>query len=163
MVGSQSVFRWDDAIASWKILPSGQTLQPGSVLWLRSTHDGSLALLGNYSDPSNRVATASGSLVPSAGLEVWDLRATLSNTPSTTAWTFDNSIGGWLSWLIPPLGGSVNTAFLGPGAAAFMRTTAGAVLAAPSAALRVRRAPAGGGARGRRVGRDARHQRGLSY
>jgi hypothetical protein len=45
MVGSQSVFRWDDATTSWKMLPPGQTLQPGSVLWVRSTHDGSLALL----------------------------------------------------------------------------------------------------------------------
>ena len=102
VLSSQGIFTWNQPTLTWVPLSPGQ-LPAGTVLWLHAATNAVLAMIGTYAEPTNRTVNTSGGFLPSAGLEVWDVRSAISNLPSAIAWTFDRSVPRWLSWLSSPL------------------------------------------------------------
>ncbi|MCX6925206.1 MAG: hypothetical protein NT154_18635, partial [Verrucomicrobia bacterium] len=130
---------WNSTSQTWTPVGTVEMLVAGTVLWLKSTTNATLAVTGPYAEPTSRTVTATGDFLPSAGLEVWDIKSAISNVPFATAWTFDGSSARWLSWLPPPLElQSDLPAFLAPGQAVFARADAPAQLEVPESALRIR-------------------------
>jgi RHS repeat-associated protein len=134
-----SVFAWDRPELSWTEISAGQTVPAGSILWLYSASNASLAIVGPYNDPTNNFLSASGDFLPGAGLEAWDLSVTLSNFPSATACRYDSAKARWSSRLPAPLEAQPEfSSFLAPGSAMFVQAEAPGQLAAPDSALRIR-------------------------
>jgi RHS repeat-associated protein len=127
------VVHWDDANSAWLPLAPGENLAAGAILWLQAENEAALTLVGMYEDPTNRLVNAIGSFLPSAGFAAWDLRDTLSNNPSATAWAYDSSVAQWLAWLPPPLPAQTKISpLVASGSALFVRAAQQAEFDLPS-------------------------------
>jgi RHS repeat-associated protein len=131
----ETVFWWDPSVASWVSISSAQTLAAGTILWCKAGADAFLTLAGSYEDPVAQTIDSVGRYLPGAGFQVWDLGSTLSNLPSTTAWSYDGSLGRWLAWLTAPLQAESDPSpVVAPGSALFARATMAATLPVPEPA-----------------------------
>jgi RHS repeat-associated protein len=138
ILNSQSIFRWNPP--AWDPVVPDETLAAGTVLWIKSTTNTTLALTGAYNDPTNRPIGVGGAFLSSSGLEALPLlgekagvRADVALsifTASTQLWQFvEPSI---------PLADPGFPEFLAPGEAMFIQADAPAELSVPDAALRIR-------------------------
>ncbi len=137
---ASSAFRWFPATQTWLSVTASDTLPAGTVLWLQATTNATLAITGVYTDPTNRIVTASGDFLPSAGLEAWCWTNSASLQPSALSlWFYDSATPRWLALLPPPLElQSGLPPFIAPGQAVFARADAQVQLEVPESALRIR-------------------------
>src|SRR5205085_9021288 len=56
----EAAYKWDSAISNWLSAISTETLPAGTVLWLKTTTNAFVSLVGFYTDPTNHPITASG-------------------------------------------------------------------------------------------------------
>ncbi len=134
-----SAFRWDQPTLAWLPVATNETLAAGKVLWLRASTNATVSLMGTYSPPVNAALPIGPSFQPGAGLEAWDLKSSISNSPSLDVWTFDASRTWWLPLLPSLLQPRADLAVsIVPGQALFARTDAPAQLELPESALRIR-------------------------
>jgi RHS repeat-associated protein len=130
-----SIYRWDPSTGSYLPVNSAQSLPAGTVLWIRSSANATLGILGAYVDPAARLVPAGGAYLAGTGLEAWE--PVLPHDCSE--WTYEASSGRWLETLaegLPPV--SNFPASVAPGQALFVQTPAAAPVQAPEATERVR-------------------------
>lgn len=89
--GMVSAYLFDQASGDYIALESGQTVNAGSILWIRAANDQVVSIVGEYVEPSNPSAPATGGFIPGPGLHAWPLQL----PPGVTIWKFDPATGSW--------------------------------------------------------------------
>jgi RHS repeat-associated protein len=126
-------FRWNPATGDYSALADGHTVPAGTVLWIKSTTNTTIALTGSYVEPTNRLCAAGGSFQPGAGLEVLSLTGLSTNM---ALWHHDASSQTWQ--IQAPVLPDGFPKFMAPGSAIFVQADVPAELQTPVAALRMR-------------------------
>jgi len=131
--GAPSVFRWNEATGDYSALADGQTVAAGTVLWIKSITNSTVAVTGSYVDPTNRLCGAGGSFQPGAGLEAISLSGLSTNM---ALWNHDAFSQTW-QIQAPVIPGRFPK-FMAPGSVIFVQADAPAELEIPAPALRLR-------------------------
>jgi RHS repeat-associated protein len=134
----RSAFKWNPSAEDWLPVTSGQALPAGTVLWIIAASNATLTATGIYTEPTSASFTTNGGFLPGAGLEVMDLRPTLSNTPSATLWSYDALVMRWFAQLGLPLKSCSELGLsLGPGKALFAQAAIASRIEIPAPRLRL--------------------------
>ena len=80
---------WNPQTGNYATVP--QVAPAGTVLWVNTTTNTTLAVVGTYADPVRRQIAAGGTYLASTGLEAW----TPTLPPSVAAWSFDSQPPGF--------------------------------------------------------------------
>lgn len=133
-------YQWNPAISAWDTVTTNQTLNAGTVLWVKAASNATLRVTGVYPGPSPSMrASPEGAFLPGAGLEVWNFELSSSNLPALTTWHFDSAISEWKSTRpAPPVELTNFPSVLGPGAAFYVQAPVPADLELPDPALSLR-------------------------
>lgn len=87
-----AAYLWNPTNLSWQI--PGTSLAAGSVLWLQSSTNCTLALVGTYTDPLPYNVTNGPNFLPGTGLEALAL-SNLSDQFSTNRWYYNAKDHAW--------------------------------------------------------------------
>jgi RHS repeat-associated protein len=129
-------YRWNPATRGWESMAPSVSLPAGTILWLHSITNATLALTGTYNDPTNQPVIVGGSFYSNAGLEALPLVGVRADFE---LWHFDSSSQIWQLHLPSiPDSDPGSPEFLGPGQAFFMKADVPSDLEIPDAALRIR-------------------------
>jgi RHS repeat-associated protein len=132
----EALYKWVPQSSNFVAIASGENLPAGTVLWLKSTTNATLSVLGAYAEPAQLLVLGGGNFVPSAGLEVWCLTNPLPI--GVSLWKRDPVAGAWAPYLgigLPSL--SELPTIVAPGEAIFIRASAPAQFDIPPATLRI--------------------------
>jgi RHS repeat-associated protein len=130
----QAVFRWQPATRDYAEVIIGQTVEAGSVLWLKARTNALVAVTGIYVEPSAPSLAAGGGYIPSLGLEYWSPAL----PTGVTTWKYDSQYGTWWAGLSGDLTSvSDPPPTLAPGDAIYVHTSEAAELEIPEPARRV--------------------------
>src|SRR5262249_10796346 len=66
-----AAYKWNPTTTNWLPLANTETLQAGTVLWLKASTNAKLTVVGTYPEPTNIVVSPGGLFIASAGLEDW--------------------------------------------------------------------------------------------
>jgi RHS repeat-associated protein len=133
----EALYKWVPQSSNFVALANGETLPAGSVLWLKSSANGTLSVLGTYSEPVELLVSGGANFLPSAGLEVWCLTNPLP--PGVSLWKRDTRSSEWALYLgiQLPTPSELQT-IVAPGEAVFIQAGAPAQFGVPPPALRIR-------------------------
>ena len=100
----QSVFKWRADTRAFAAVSPSETLPAGTVLWIKAAANATLRVLGRYDGPPPSIrAPPEGDFLPGSGLEVWNVKSSISNAPLATLWTFAPDRQNWQTQFAPPL------------------------------------------------------------
>ncbi len=129
-----ALYRWRPAARDFVAVSMGQTVEAGTVIWLRAQTNALVSIRGTYSEPAPVVLTTGGGYVGSAGLETWS-----PNLPfGVTAWKYDAVVETWrtsFSGDLEPI--SDLPPALAPGDVIFIHTSEAVELASPEPAAQL--------------------------
>src|SRR5262249_44366427 len=132
-----AAYKWNPTTTNWLPLANTETLQAGTVLWLKASTNAMLTVVGTYPEPTNIVVSPGGLFIASAGLEDWASSNVLS--VSGSIWSYDPSVAKWLTRPLAALPGlSSLPDSTAPGGAFFSQVSAPVQLAIPNPLLRMR-------------------------
>src|SRR5262249_8142152 len=132
----EALYKWVPQSSNFVAVASGGSLPSGTVLWLTSSTNATLSVLGTYSEPVELLVSGGGNFVPSAGLEVWCLTNPLP--PGVSLWKRDPRASVWSFYLgirLPSF--SELQTIVAPGEAIFIQANAPAQFDIPPASLRI--------------------------
>jgi len=87
------ILRWNPGSRGFDALPFADTIEAGSVLWIRALTDTTLRVTGTYPGPRpNLRGPPEGAFLPGYGLEVLPLT---NQPPTLTAWRFAPDLQVW--------------------------------------------------------------------
>jgi Leucine Rich repeats (2 copies) len=115
-------YRWNPTTQTWVTLPPNESLVAGTVLWLRASTNGVLAVPGFCPDPTNQLVAVGGSFHASAGMTALHLRG--ENRGAGHAFAgFDSVSQAWqLQQPTIPVTDTGCPNFITPGQAVFIHT-----------------------------------------
>jgi RHS repeat-associated protein len=129
----QAVYRWVSATGTWASVANDESLSAGTVLWLHSSTNITLSVVGPYVDPPNTVSIAGSAFMPAAGLQTWVLGTNLP--PAISLWKQDPTVHSWKVHFPAPLESSSDfPEFVSPGEAIFAGTAVPVQLLGPDSA-----------------------------
>src|SRR5438445_3988109 len=130
-----AAYQWEATTGDYSPVALGQTLSAGTVLWLKSRTNATVAVIGAYADPTSHQVQSGGGYVPGTGLEAWSP----SFPPTLSAWLYDAETNQWHQRLAGDLTFMSNLpATLSPGKALYVQTASPATLNIPDPTLRIR-------------------------
>lgn len=133
-----AAYRWDVPTQSWVSLAASESLVAGTVLWLRASTNGVLAVPGVCPDPADSPVGTGGSFLASAGMTPRPLREERDGAIQALG-SFD---AGSQTWQLqhPGITGTATgrPEFIAPGQAMFIHTDAPVELEPPDPARRLR-------------------------
>ncbi len=131
-----AAYLWNPTSLSWQI--PGSSLAAGSVLWLQANTNGTIALVGSYTDTSSYNVSNSPSFLPSTGLEAFP-RVNLTAQLSANQWHYGAKDQVWqISVAVSSNNVSSLPPQLSPGDVLIVRAGATAQITAPDPTLRMR-------------------------
>jgi RHS repeat-associated protein len=128
------VLRWNPATHAYIAVPAGETLDAGSVIWVKAGADATVSLVGDYVEPGPVSVSGGGTYVSGAGLETW----TLPLPAGVTVWRFDAARRCWQPTFTGDLAPVAELpAKLAPGEAIYVHTEQPVELAVPEPELSI--------------------------
>jgi hypothetical protein len=70
-----AVYLWSSSAKAYSVVAAGQNVPGGAVLWINSSTEAVIGIVGTYTDPTSRHADAGGDYVAGTGLEAWSVAA----------------------------------------------------------------------------------------
>ena len=127
----QSLYRWQPETANYRPVLAGETIQAGSVLWLRARTNAVVTVAGSYAEPVIPLLPPGGGYLASAGLQSW----TPTLPVGTAVWKYEAGAGIWRMTLGGELTGlGVLPPTLAPGETWFLHANETIELASPDSA-----------------------------
>jgi len=131
------IHRWSPENQDYEDVNVDDNLPAGTVLWLKASQAGTLALKGTYPNPSGQPVMAGGGYSAGAGLEALNLDSALLEEAGI--WTFDAAGQQWHARFTGELNQSLAPPkFIAPGEAVFIDAKTPDVRQPPDERLRVR-------------------------
>ena len=87
----QALYRWQPDAANYRPVLGGETIQAGSVLWLRARTNAVVTVAGSYSDPAIPLLPPGGGYLASGGFQSW----TPTLPGGITIWWYEAGAGVW--------------------------------------------------------------------
>ncbi len=92
-----SAFKWKLPTQGWLPVATNDNLAAGTVLWLKARTNAVIAVLGTYSDPTQRHVSAGETYLSGCGLESWSLDQSFSSPASL--WFYAADFRQWFARL----------------------------------------------------------------
>ena len=133
--GVQAFYKWNAQTSDYSPIAPGQAVSRNTVLWVRTTTNASVGLLGTYAEPANRSLPAAGAYLAGAGLESWSPVF----PAGASQWQYNAELSRWWAQLGGDLELTAHASLMvAPGQALFVEAAAPAVLQGPDPSLRLR-------------------------
>ncbi|MCI0747733.1 MAG: hypothetical protein L0Y58_20190 [Verrucomicrobia subdivision 3 bacterium] len=130
----QALYRWRPATRDYAEVSAGQTVEAGTVLWLKVRTNALVSVAGTYVEPAAPLLPPGGGYLAVSGLEDWS--PTLP--AGVTTWKYDAQSGAWRASLggdLAPMSDAPRA--LAPGEAIYVHSTEAVQLEIPDPARRV--------------------------
>ncbi|MFH0909407.1 MAG: SpvB/TcaC N-terminal domain-containing protein [bacterium] len=133
----EAIAKWNHVTRDFAVVNTGDTVQAGTVLWVKASASAVLSVLGTFEESTNLSVQAGGQYVPCVNGEPLDLTTVLST--NALVWAYDTQARSWQTRLPGELAGLPNAPkFLAPGQAIFVRADTDLEIPALEKALRTR-------------------------